>query len=177
MPVVLLMPLQAMIYSGSLTQQWRHQWAIWFMETLLIVCVICLIVAIGLVFAHQLGHKKRRLAPFVARDRLQSAQMYEAFSRTSEFSSDEICAAWKKVADALEIDPALLRPDDRFDTDFESFKVPLGESELTELEFTLTWAGKRAKTKWSPESTKTVGDAVTFLCACEHAERAEKPVA
>jgi len=140
---------------------------------MLVACVICLVVAIGLVFAHQAGHNNRRLVPFEARDRLQSARMYEEFSRSNSFSLDDVAAAWKKVADALDIDPALLRPSDRFDTDFKSFKVPLGESELTELKFALMWAGKCARMEWSLEKTQTVGDAVTFLCACEQAERGE----
>lgn len=144
---------------------------------MLVACVVCFVVAIGLVFVHQAGHNKRRLAPFEARDRLQSIRMYEEFSWSNSFGPDQVADAWKKVADALNIDPALLRPRDRFDTDFNSFKVPLGESELTELEFTLVWAAKCARTKWSLEKTQTVGDAVIFLCACEQTVRGERPLA
>jgi len=168
--------LGAMVYSASHGQQWRHQLLIWGMQSLLVVCVVCLIVVFGLVIAHQMGRNRRRLAPFRSRDRILSAQLYEKFSRSNSFSPDEVADAWKKVAGALEIDPALLRPSDRFATDFESFRVPFGESELTELEFTLTWAGKRAKLACSWEKIQTVGDAVQFLCACEHVAKGTHPI-
>lgn len=160
-----------MVYSATLSQQRHHELLILGMECLVVVCVVCLIVAVGLVIAHQMGRNKRRLAPFQSRDQLLSAQLYEEFSRSKSFSPDEVAAAWKTVAEALDIDPALLRPCDRFATDFESFKVPLGESELTELEFALTWAGKRAKLACSWEKIQTIGDAVQFLCACGQATR------
>lgn len=168
--------LGTMVYSASPGQQWGHQLLIWGMESLLLVCVVCLIVTVGLVIAHQMGRKKRRIAPFQSRDRLLSAQLYEEFSRSNSFSPDEVAAAWKTVTEALDIDPVLLRPSDRFATDFESFKVPMGESELTELEFTLTWAGKRAKLACSWEKIQTVGDAAQFLCACEQVAKGTDPL-
>jgi len=87
---------------------------------------------------------------------LTAEEIYELYFEQPGYLKQEVLLLWREIADALEVDPGLLRPEDRFGDDIGGGFV------LTpELDTLSEWAADRASAQGldlNLQTIKTVSD-------------------